>query len=40
MDQHINFITLGGDIHVSRCFYRDVFGWEPNESSNEHIAFY
>ncbi len=41
MDQHINFITLGvADIHVSRCFYRDVFGWEPNESSNEHIAFY
>ncbi|MCQ9326714.1 VOC family protein [Neisseria dentiae] len=27
-------------MHVSRCFYRDVFGWEPNESSNEHIAFY
>ena len=39
MEQHINYITLGvSDLPASRRFYREVFGWQENENSNEHIA--
>ncbi|WP_325313893.1 VOC family protein [Kingella oralis] len=41
MEQHINYITLGvSDLPASRRFYREVFGWQENENSNEHIAFF
>ncbi|OAM27137.1 MULTISPECIES: VOC family protein [Eikenella] len=41
MQQHINYITLGvADLAESRRFYRDVFGWQETEQSNENIAFF
>lgn len=41
MEQHINYITLGGaDLAESRRFYREVFGWQETADSNENIAFF
>ncbi|MCS4533505.1 VOC family protein [Neisseria montereyensis] len=41
MEQHIHFITLGvADIAVSRRFYQDIFGWQPQESRHNNVAFF
>lgn len=41
MEQHVNYITLGvSDLKASRRFYREVFGWQEGNGSNDNIAFF
>ena len=41
MNQHLNYITLGvADLAASRRFYREIFGWQERDDSNDHIAFF
>ena len=41
MEQHLNYITLGvADLAASRRFYRETFGWQERDDSNDNIAFF
>ena len=39
MEHHLNYITLGvADLAASRRFYRETFGWQERDDSNDNIA--
>ncbi|MCK9409502.1 MAG: VOC family protein [Bacteriovoracaceae bacterium] len=41
MEQRLTFITLGvGNLVVSRKFYQDTFGWEPEPNSGGDVVFF
>ncbi|MDX1636722.1 MAG: VOC family protein [Balneolaceae bacterium] len=41
MEQRLTIITLGvEDLTGMTAFYREVFGWEPTDDSNENITFF
>lgn len=41
MDQRLSVITVGvKDLKKSLSFYKEILGWVPAASSNDHIIFF
>ena len=41
MQQRLTLITLGvAELGRSKAFYEKIFGWRPEQNSNENIIFY